>query len=93
MHDNRSNVKAELLGSGLVPLDAKELRKVEAPALLVTAEKSIGLFHRLTDRLEELLPRADRVEIPGASHLMHEDDADAYNRAVRAFLLKHSEAR
>jgi pimeloyl-ACP methyl ester carboxylesterase len=91
VHDNLSNVKAELLGSGFVPLDAKELQRVEVPVLLVTGEKSISLFHRLTDRLQELLPRTERVEIPAASHMMHEANAPAYNRAVQSFLERHSE--
>lgn len=86
VHDNLSNVKAELLGSGLDPLDLRELRNMEVPALLVTGEKSISLFHRLIDRLEELLPNTERVEIPAASHMMHEDNAPAYNAAVRSFL-------
>jgi pimeloyl-ACP methyl ester carboxylesterase len=92
VHDNLTNVKAELLGSGFVPLEAADLRKVQVPALLVTGEKSISLFHRLTDRLEALLPRSERVEIPGASHMMHEDNASAYNRAVRSFLEEHGGA-
>lgn len=90
--DNLSNVKAELLGSGLVPLDAKELRRVNVPTLLIMGEKSISLFHRVTDRLEELLPDTKRIEIPGASHMMHEDNAPAYNRAVESFLGEHSGA-
>jgi pimeloyl-ACP methyl ester carboxylesterase len=38
------------------------------------------------DRLEELLPNAARVEIPDASHIMHEDNPDAYHQAVLSFL-------
>jgi pimeloyl-ACP methyl ester carboxylesterase len=89
VHDNRANVKAELLGSGFVPLEVTDLRRVEVPALLVTAENSISLFHRLTDRLGELLPRTERADIPGASHMMHEDNAAAYNHAVQSFLERH----
>jgi pimeloyl-ACP methyl ester carboxylesterase len=89
VHDNLSNIKAELLGSGFAPLDEKVLRKVEVPALLVTGEKSISLFHRLIDRLDELLPRTERVKIPRASHVMHEDNATAYNLAIQSFLEEH----
>lgn len=89
VRDNLSNVKMELLGSGFAPLDAKELQNVKVPALLVTGERSVSLFHCLTDRLAELLPRAERFEVPAASHMMHEDNAPAYNRAVRSFLEKH----
>jgi pimeloyl-ACP methyl ester carboxylesterase len=44
------------------------------------------MLHRLKDRLEELIPTSQRVEIPHASHIMHEDNPDAYNRAVLTFL-------
>lgn len=79
-------IKAEFLGSGFAALDEEDLRAVQTPTLLVSGQHSPGLFHRLIDRLEELLPRAERVEIPGASHIMHEDNASAYNAAVLSFL-------
>lgn len=88
--DNAANVKAELLGSGFVPLDASRVRRVRVPTLLVTGQKSIGLFHCLTDRLAELLPNVDRIEVPGASHMMHEDNAPAYNAAVLSFVGRHT---
>ncbi len=36
--------------------------------------------------LEELLPRSERIEISGASHIVHEDNAPAYNTAVMSFV-------
>lgn len=90
-HDNMSNVKAELFGPGFLPLNTKELRRLRVPTLLVTGEKSIGLFRYLTDRIEELLPTTQRVEVPGASHIMFEDNAGEFNRAVLAFLERRSE--
>jgi pimeloyl-ACP methyl ester carboxylesterase len=82
-------IEAELLGSGFAPLDDDELRSVQTPTLLVTGESSPAFFHHLMDRLEELLPNTERVEISGASHIMHEDNAAAYNAAVLAFLARH----
>lgn len=79
-------IKAELLGSGFAPLRDDDVRGVRAPALLMSAQHSPALFHRLLDRLEELLPRTDRVEIPAASHIMHEDNPRAYGDAVLTFL-------
>ena len=80
---------AELLGSGLLPLDAKKLRGIMTPTMLLTAQASPRVFHRLADRLEELLPHAERVEIPDASHIMHEDNAPVFNTAVRSFVERH----
>lgn len=83
MRDNL--VIAEFLGSGFVPVDPGGVRKIEAPTLLVTGALSPAIFHRLNDRLKELLPRAQWVEIAHASHSMHEDNALAFNSAVLSF--------
>ncbi len=41
--------------------------------------------------MEELLPNPERVEIPDASHLMHEDNSSRVNEAVLDFLGRHRE--
>ncbi|HZF35605.1 MAG TPA: alpha/beta hydrolase [Candidatus Angelobacter sp.] len=80
-------IVAEFLGSGFLPIDPREVQRIACPALLVTGASSSALFHRLIDRLEELLARAQRVQIPEASHIMHEDPA-AFNEAVLSFLVR-----
>lgn len=87
-----NSIKAEFLGSGFAPLDADQVRSVHTPTLLINGERSPSLFHRVIDRLEELLPDSERIEIPGASHIIHEDNAPDYNAAVRSFLARHREA-
>lgn len=77
--------RSEFLGPGFPRLDPEEVRRVEIPALLIRGEKSPAVFHRLLDGLGELLPRTDLVEIPGASHMMHEDDPSAFNAALLRF--------
>jgi len=81
--------KAEFLGSGFPPLDGEDLRKLETPVLLINGGRSPKLFHRLNDGLERLLPRCERIEIEGASHIVHEDNAQAFTAATLAFLEKH----
>lgn len=78
-------IPAELLGSGFADLDDEAVRSVSCPVLLLEGEHSPRLFHRLADRLFELLPHARRVQIPGASHIMHEDNPEAWARAVVDF--------
>lgn len=85
-----NTIKAEFLGSGFPPLDEDTVRAVRAPALLVNGDDSPAIFHRLADKLAELLPRARRVGIPAASHIMHEDNPAAYNAAVASFLDGHA---
>jgi pimeloyl-ACP methyl ester carboxylesterase len=85
-------IAAEFLGSGMTALDEQDLRGLQTPTLLLTGQLSPRLFHHLTDRLSQLLPQARRVEIPGASHIVHEDNPHAYNAAVLSFLADHQAA-
>jgi pimeloyl-ACP methyl ester carboxylesterase len=86
MRENLGAARAQLLGAGFPPLDDDQVRSIGAPTLLITGEHSPAFFLRLADRLEELLPDAERIEIPHASHLMHEENAPAVNEAILAFL-------
>lgn len=84
--DNRSSARAQLLGAGFPMVTDHEVRSVEAPVLLLVGAESPPLFKRMTDRLRELLPYSELVEIPAASHAMQEDNPRAWSAAVRAFL-------
>jgi len=86
IRDNLSTLRAGLLGAEFPPLGDDDVRGIRTPVLLVTGELSPLVFLRLTDRLEELLPTVERVKIPGASHLMHEENASVVNEAIVAFL-------
>ncbi len=87
--DNLSALRAGMLGAGFPPLGDDEVRGIRAPVLLMTGERSPAMFLRLTDRLEELLPIVERVEIPDASHAMHEENASAVNEAIVGFFGRH----
>ncbi|WP_373086097.1 alpha/beta fold hydrolase [Sneathiella sp.] len=79
--------QAELLSdSFMTPISPAEVRRIAHPVLLVTGARSPRMFHKLADHLFRLLPNATQVDIPGASHIMHEDNAPAYNREVLSFL-------
>lgn len=93
IQDNVESLKAELLGPGFLPLDGEQVQRVQEPTLLVTGEESVGLFRRLIDRLDELLPDSERTEIPAASHIMHEENATAFNDAVLRFIETRGRAR
>jgi pimeloyl-ACP methyl ester carboxylesterase len=93
MRENVAAMRAQLLGAGFPPLADDDVRRVAAPTLLLCGQQSPRFFHRLADRLEELLPRAERLEIAGVSHRMHEEDPDAVNEAILAFLDRHAAQR
>lgn len=82
-------IKAEFTGSGFAPLNQADIRHVKIPTLLVNGANSPSLFHRVVDRLDELLPYSETVTIPAASHIMHEDNSSAFNTAVLDFLKRH----
>jgi len=86
IRDNLSTLRAGILRPGVPPLRDDDVRSIRAPVLLVTGQLSPPALLRLTDRLEELLPIVERVEIAGASHLMHEENASAVNEAILGFL-------
>lgn len=85
--ENESAEVAQMLGAGFPPLKAADVRGIAAPTLLVAGKESGPLFRlTLLRELERLLPNASRIEIPDASHLMHEDNPPAFNTAVFSFI-------
>lgn len=51
-----------------------------------------GADYAMDEQVEDLLPHARRIEIPGASHIAHEDNPPAFNAAVASFLASHRAA-
>jgi len=83
---NGKPLSSELLGAGFPALTDDDVRSIRTPTLLVTGKKSPAMLLRLTDRLQELLPNAQRVDIADASHLMHYEQPEALNAAVLEFI-------
>lgn len=86
MRENLSALKAQMLGAGFPPLSDEDVQSIGVPTLLLTGEHSPAFLLELTAVLEQLLPAAERFEIPAASHAMHEENAAAVNAAVLRFL-------
>ncbi|MFQ5913801.1 MAG: alpha/beta fold hydrolase [Nitrospinota bacterium] len=88
IRDNVRAFKAQLR-AGFPPFGEGDARRISMPTLLVTGERGAPLLLRVTDRLQRLMPRVERVDVRNASHLMYEDNPEAFNQAVLAFLGKH----
>lgn len=88
IHDNVGAFKAQLL-AGFPEIGPADVRRIAAPTLLITGERSSSVLHSVTDRLAHLLPRSERVDLEDASHLMYLDRPEAFNRAVLGFLGRH----
>lgn len=91
--ENVRSLRAQVLGAGFPPLSDDEVRRVQAPTLLMTGAQSPAYLPRLTDRLQQLLPNAERVEIAAASHLMNEENHAAANEAILDFLSRAGRRR
>ena len=90
--ENLNTLRAQLLGAGFPPLSEHDVRGVRVPTLLMTGDRSPAFLLRLTERLDELLPNAERIEIVGASHAMQEEKPSAVNAAILGFVARHAEA-
>ena len=87
MRESADTLQAEF-SAGFPPLIEPDLRAVRAPVLLLTGEHSPTIEGALSDWLAELLPDAEQVVVPGASHLMHEDNAAFVNDAIMGFVAR-----
>ncbi len=92
MHDNVRPFKARLR-AGFPPFSETDARSIKVPTLLVTGQDSAPVLHRITDTLERVMPRVERLEIPHASHLMYEDNVEVFNGAVLAFLARNRDMK
>jgi pimeloyl-ACP methyl ester carboxylesterase len=87
--ENIATLRAQLLGAGFPPLSDDDVRSVRVPTLLMTGARSPAFLLRLTDRLHQLLPDVERIEIAAASHVMTEENPRAVNAAILAYLARH----
>ena len=89
MLGNAATHQAQFLAAGFPAFTDDDARRITTPTLLITGQKSPAFMHRLTDRLEHLLPNQERVSISNASHLMHHENPAALNSAVLDFIARH----
>lgn len=90
MVENGSALRAELLGPGFSKFPKDKVSRLQIPALLAYGEKSPKFFHSISDILFQLLPDRQQVFVPDASHNIHAENPEVYNRKVLDFLLQQS---
>lgn len=92
--DNLDHFAAQLTASAdFPPLDPEQVRRLGVPTLLLSGEQSPAILRLLTDRLHHLLPNAERVDIPEASHDAHVDNPSAVTDAILEFLGRQANAQ
>ena len=84
----RDNLILEELRSAeaLPRLDPDTVASIRCPTLLLEGERSPRIFSHLMDYLQELLPNSERVTIPDASHILHEDNPAEFHQVIESFL-------
>jgi pimeloyl-ACP methyl ester carboxylesterase len=85
MRENATTLAPDLR-AGFPPLPEDAVRAVQAPTLLLTGARSPYVVRALSRWLASLLPRAEQLTVPGASHLLHEDQPRPVNDAILRFL-------
>jgi pimeloyl-ACP methyl ester carboxylesterase len=91
MRENVNAFRAQMLGAGFPPLTEDEVRGVRAPSLLITGERTPAFQRHLSDRVHQLLPRAERITVADASHRLHEENPTAVNEAIVSFISQHTQ--
>ena len=86
--DNLGVFAAQLSGAAFPPVNSDDVRRIQAPTLLIGGDQSPLIMQLFMDRIHELLPHADRVTIPGASHDIQVDEPSAVTEAVLTFLAR-----
>ena len=87
--DNVGPLKAQLK-AGFPPFSAADARAIPTPTLLVSGAKSPAHITAVTDRLTKLIPDAERLTIPGATHNMFTSHPTEFNSGVLRFIQSHS---
>jgi pimeloyl-ACP methyl ester carboxylesterase len=63
----------------------KNLSELRVPTLLIAGEQDVRSVET-TSELEQLLPNARRVVVPGAGHVLNLEKPQSFNEALRRFL-------
>lgn len=71
---------------GFVPFTRQDARSIATPTLVMTGEQSPRPLRVLAHELASLLPRAQEVQVPRASHVMHVANPTATADAILPFL-------
>jgi non-heme chloroperoxidase len=70
-------------------LDRDAVRQLKVPTLLITGEKTLTPLRMIIEELSRVMPGAERVTIPGATHDMWLQKPEACGKATLNFLGKH----
>lgn len=81
-------------GASYQPRLIAAAQRVDVPVLLLSGSRSDVVSHATVDEFMQLVPHAQHVEVPGATHMLAGDANDAFTRAIAGFIhtLKDADA-
>ena len=74
------------MNEGRRPYTRADMAAIRAPTLLVGGADTRLLLPPILDAMERGIAGAERVDIPGTTHLMSDEDPEGFGRAVLGFL-------
>lgn len=84
-YDTRMSQQLEYGGYAAEEL-SHVMQNIACPTLIVRGEESPFLSRQEAKRMCEIIPKADLVEIPRSTHLPVQENKEAFNEAILAFL-------
>jgi pimeloyl-ACP methyl ester carboxylesterase len=89
--DNSCEFKAETTSDDFwTHVSREDVRKVQAPTLLLSGENTRRMFRLIVDELDRWMPNSDYVIVPESTHEIPADAPDEYNKIVLGFLADHA---
>ena len=64
----------------------RDLPGIAIPVLLLTGDRDVAVPPEVSDEAAAMLPRAERLDLPGLGHLAHEEAPDRVADAISEFL-------
>jgi non-heme chloroperoxidase len=71
---------------GMFARMAAAVRNIRIPVLIISGSRSEVVNHSGVMELKQLIPQAQWVQVPGATHMVVGDQNDAFNSAVSGFV-------
>ncbi len=73
-------------GRWLQPPAIERLWQIRAPALAIVGERDLPDFHAIADTLQQRIPWARKVVVPGAGHMANMEAPEQVNEVILSFL-------
>jgi pimeloyl-ACP methyl ester carboxylesterase len=89
MIDNVRAHRAALLGAGLPVFTPRHAAAIGVPTQLLCGSDTPAFQQRINQRLAELIPGAQNIHIPNASHFVHEDNPAAVADVILNFCQRY----